>query len=516
MRLAATLCSPGGTANRAGGRARAGLALIALGSLLLGGACSQADGVKADAARTTPKTAVRLLFAGDVMLGRGVATVARQRPYDLFAGIRFEVSSADLAMANLESPLTTRPHLTAKGRDALEARPSSARLLGLAGFDAVTIANNHAGDAGPETVSDTMRALATAKIGVVGAGSSPEQAFAPRIVGAGGLRIALLAFDTTTEGPRAGDGKPGVAWWDAALARKAVESARSQADVVVVALHGGAPYAPETDPYLLRLGRSLASWGADVVWATGPHVVQPVHLIKPEKGGRPAIVATSLGNLMFDQHIPGTRRGALLEVLAGSDGVRAYRIGSAVAAAPATFSGWRAPRSDAVALEGEWWTLARPVTPVPVVRPRDLTGIEGEVTAAAVGDPEGNGGRQIAVSSRHRFRPTNVNVLVPRRRLLDRHGLTAHIGLYRPRDLRPLWVAGTLLRPVAKLAACDGALAVAYSTLNSPKIIGTGAWEWGGFGFLPLSDLPGPGNPACADVNGDGRLDPVILGRRSR
>lgn len=516
MRLAAALWSPSGPADRAGGCARACLTLLALGAVLLGGACSQAaTGKTPTANKKVPKRAIRLLFAGDVMLGRGVAPVAKTSPYDLFARIRFEVSSADLAMANLESPLTTRPHLAAKGPDALETRPSSARLLALAGFDAVTIANNHAGDAGPETVSDTMRALEAAKITVVGAGSSPEQAFAPRIVWAGGLRVALLAFDTTGQGPRARKGRPGVAWWDEALARKAVESARSRADVVVVALHGGAPYAPETDPYLIRVGRLLTSWGTDIVWAAGPHVVQPVHLIEG-RGGRAAIVATSLGNLIFDQHIPGTRRGALLEVLVGADGVRAYRVGSTIATAPTSFLGWKAPHSDAVALEGDWWTLARPVTPAPVRRPRNLIRFKGKVTAAAIGAAEGNRERQLVVSFRRPFRPTNVSVLVQRRLLLDRHGLTAHIGLYRPRDLHPLWVAGTLLRPVARLAVCDGSLAIAYSTLDNPSIVATGAWRWGGFGFTPQSDLNGPGIPACADVDGDGRLDPLILKRSSR
>jgi poly-gamma-glutamate capsule biosynthesis protein CapA/YwtB (metallophosphatase superfamily) len=483
-----------------------------LATALLTAACSQTGGEKTR--QTGSKKAVRLLFAGDVMLGRGVAQVASSSPNELFAGIRFEISSADLAMANLESPLTTRAHVS--GPDALEAQPPSARLLKAAGFDAVTIANNHAGDAGPGTVADTMRALAAAKITVVGAGASREQAFGARIVSVNGLRVALLAFDTTLEGPEPADGSPGVARWDRKIAQQAVEDARARADIVVVALHGGAPYAPENDPYLMRLGRSLASWGADVVWAAGPHVVQPVHLVRSLRDGRPTIVATSLGNLVFDQHIPGTRSGALLEVLAGSDGVRAYRVGRTVAAAPASFLGWKTARSDAVALAGGWWTLARSVPSVPIRRPRDLSGIEGEVTAAAIGDPIGNGGRQVAISSRHRFRSTKVNDLVQRRRLLDRRGLTAHIGLYRPRDLRPLWVAGTLLRPVAKLAACHGALAIAYSTLDNPKIVGTGAWEWNGFGFLPLSDLPGRGNPACADVNGDGHLDPVILGRSSQ
>jgi hypothetical protein len=268
----------------------------------------------------------------------------------------------------------------------------------------------------------------------------------------------------------------------------------------------------------MRLGRLLAGWGADVVWGAGPHVVQPVHLLDSKQSGRPVVVATSLGNLVFDQHIPGTQRGALLEVLAGADGVRAYRIGSTVATAPVSFLNWKTPRSDAVALAGGWWTLARQFAPAPVVRPRNLARFtsKGKVTSAAIGDPEGNGGRQLVVSFRRPFRPTKVNVLVPKHNLLDRHKLTAHIGLYHPRDLRPLWVAGTLLRPVARLAACDGSLAVAYSTLNNPSITGTGAWKWGGFGFAPLADLPGSGNPACADVDGDGRLDPLILERSSR
>jgi hypothetical protein len=38
---------------------------------------------------------------------------------------------------------------------------------------------------------------------------------------------------------------------------------------------------------------------------------------------------------------------------------------------------------------------------------------------------------------------------------------------------------------------------------------------WQGFGLRPAAELPGPGTPGCADVDGDGRLDPVILGRQA-
>jgi hypothetical protein len=88
--------------------------------------------------------------------------------------------------------------------------------------------------------------------------------------------------------------------------------------------------------------------------------------------------------------------------------------------------------------------------------------------------------------------------------------------MYRPGDLRPRWVAGTLIRPVVALAPCDGALAVAYSTLDRPAVVAASAWRWGGFGFVPLPELAGSGTPSCADVDGDGASDPLVLGRSSR
>jgi hypothetical protein len=109
-----------------------------------------------------------------------------------------------------------------------------------------------------------------------------------------------------------------------------------------------------------------------------------------------------------------------------------------------------------------------------------------------------------------------VTALLPERRLVDALGRTAHVGLYRPHDLRPRWVAGTLVRPVAAVAACHGTVAVSYSRLNRTAVVAGGVWRWGGFGFLALPDLPGRSTPACADVDGDGLSDALLLGRSSR
>ena len=204
-------------------------------------------------------------------------------------------------------------------------------------------------------------------------------------------------------------------------------------------------------------------------------------------------------------------------MLAGHDGTRAWRVGSTDhLEGPVRFRGWRPPRNDAVWLQGGWWALARPVTPAVAGDPAPIAAFEGDVVDATLGDPDTDGRPDLVAAFRRPFSPTSVNVLLARETLVDRHGRTAHVGLYRPEDLRPRWVAGTLVRPVSALAACDGALAVAYSNLDDPAVVATGAWQWGGFGFLTLPDLPGPGSPACADVDGDGLLDPLVLERSFR
>src|SRR3990170_1448692 len=113
---------------------------MAIAFAALTAAASPAEsGLSPGAARTAPPArsgaAVRLLFAGDVMLGRGVARVAASDPAGLFSGIRLEVASADLAVANLESPLTSRPPDPPSGPNALEAPAAAAGRLAEAGFD---------------------------------------------------------------------------------------------------------------------------------------------------------------------------------------------------------------------------------------------------------------------------------------------------------------------------------------------------------------------------------------------
>lgn len=454
--------------------------ILAIG-VLLGGVAT------AFAQRSSPIT---LTFGGDVMLGRSVGPVAAADPHGTFRNVRHLLTASDLAFANLESPLTSRPHVSANP-NVLVADPATASILSGAGFDVVSLANNHAADAGRGGIEDTVAALAAQGIEAVGA-----HGIAPLYVEVGGVTVAIIAIDADAP-------------WDEAGAERTVTDAADRSDLLVVSVHGGVAFLPEPDPRIERLAERLVAWGADVIWGHGPHVVQPITTVT---GDRTAIVATSLGNLLFDQRGPLTGEGALLQVRADRSGLLGHRLGrTSHHDLRVHFTGWDLPAGDAVAWDGEWWTPIRPFTPLALQSPVLSTFPWGEVVATGTG-PITAGETELAVSFRqvpgaHPVRDGLTDV-----RWTDAAGRSYHLGIYRT-DLTPVWVAGTVPAPIVGLAVCDGSLALAYATLDSPAVVATGGAVWRPVGLDAVDPLSGPGTPGCADIDGDGLTEPVIFDR---
>jgi hypothetical protein len=247
------------------------------------------------------------------------------------------------------------------------------------------------------------------------------------------------------------------------------------------------------------------------VWGHGPHVVHEVAVVDPGIDGRPTVAASSLGNLVFDQTRIGTDRGALLEVIAGAEGVKAYRIGETIISdGRVTFASWRRPDGPAALLDGEWWSLtAEPPPSQPIeVGLRDFP--KGDVVDVAEGDVDLDGEPDLVVSFRRPFRRAPLNELLRDVQWTDATGRSAHIGVFEIDGRTPRWVASAMVRPVVRIAACDGAVAVSYSTLDDDAITAAGGWTWHLFGWDEAADLDGDRSIGCLDVDGDGLRDPVV------
>lgn len=458
---------------------------------------------------SAPEPVVRVILVGDIMTGRGLARIMDAEPDEVFAGVRHLLSGADVAAGNLESPLTLRPHLS-PNENSLEADPRSAAVLASAGFDLLSLPNNHSMDAGPEGLLDTIASIDSVGMVSVGAGATQTAAEEPAIRTVGETTIGFLAFDATGVGTTASTG-PGVASWDPTAASAAVRAVREMADVVIVSVHGGTEYLPVTDPGMAEIATELVAAGADVVWGHGAHVVQPVSLIS---GDRSAVVATSLGNFLFDQSGRDRTTGYLLEVMVDDQGVVAYRV--AVSEHPdrlVEFVEWLEPVGDAGWAQGSWLSLARPLSVTPSTAVAVDAFRHGDLVAAARGDIDGDGKPDLVASFRRPHQMTTFMETRPEVQWADSEGRDAHLGVYAADTLNEVWVAGSVLLPILILEVCDGSLAIIHDELDDPTPISAGAWTWNGFGFDTAPDLPGGGLPRCADFDGDGETDPVILGR---
>jgi poly-gamma-glutamate capsule biosynthesis protein CapA/YwtB (metallophosphatase superfamily) len=257
-------------------------------------------GAAGPATGASPSPEITLVLVGDVMLGRGVAQALDGDWEAAFAEVQGALASADVALANLESPLTGHPYSGA-GPD-LRADPAAARALRTGGFDAVSLANNHALDAGVAGFEETISVLAQAGI------TALEPDFVGRLVW-NDPAVWVLAFDDS----RAPLGLE--------QAVQAVAAAARQVDVVVVSIHWGGEYQAAPSGRQRAVAEALAAAGADLIVGHGPHALQTLSWVGD------TLVAYSLGNFLFDQPYPrDCRWGAVLRVTLRRGGLTGFDI----------------------------------------------------------------------------------------------------------------------------------------------------------------------------------------------
>lgn len=201
-----------------------------------------------------------------------------------FSIVNFETSIAD--------PEKTRPIL--KLGPTLHACENAMKGLKWAGFNVVTLANNHIMDYGPEGLKNVLRLSEENGIATVGAGENLEEASGILYLKSAEQTVAVINC-CEHEFSIAGDDVPGAYPLDPVQQYRQIKSAREKADYVLVIVHGGSEHYQLPTRRMQELYRFFIEAGADVVMNHHQHCFSGYEIYD----GKP--IFYGLGNFCFDE-----------------------------------------------------------------------------------------------------------------------------------------------------------------------------------------------------------------------
>ncbi len=261
---------------------------------------------------------LNLMFTGDIMLDRGVkSSVMKNFDGDysaMFANLDI-FKKANIVFGNLEGPASDQ------GEDkhnlySFRMDPSVVPALKGAGFDIVSVANNHVGDWGRIAYEDTLDSLKENEILYTGGGKNSHEAEQPTVIEKYGMKIGYLGFsDVGPNWMEATDNSSGLLLANNPRFDEIIQNASKQVDFLVVSFHFGDEYKNTHNDRQEYLAHKAIDDGAKIIIGTHPHVVEDTEVYK--KG----FIAYSLGNLIFDQYFSeNTMQGMLLEIKLNKNG----------------------------------------------------------------------------------------------------------------------------------------------------------------------------------------------------
>ena len=268
---------------------------------------------------------ITIAAGGDIMLGSTFPNETRMPPNDgadLLKAVAPIFQAADIAFGNLEGPMADSGISTKCGNRpncfAFRVPTRYGKYLKEAGFDVMSVANNHAGDFGDAARASTRQTLDS--LGIKHAGSDKSQ-FSTTYLDVKGKKVAFIGFAHNNISLNVND---------LDSARQAVQTAVKQADIVVVSFHGGAEGAGntrvpnkteiffgESRGNLPLFAKSVIDAGADLVLGHGPHVLRGMEIYKDR------LIAYSLGNFAtygWFQLAGATAETMVLEVKIDAEG----------------------------------------------------------------------------------------------------------------------------------------------------------------------------------------------------
>lgn len=238
----------------------------------------------------------KILIAGDFAPRARIAGLLEEERYaDIFSEVIPITARADYSIVNLEAPVVENPLAIkiSKCGGHLKCNAKAVKAIKYAGFDMVTLANNHLYDYGPEGVLDTLRVCHNEGIDTIGAGKDLKQASSIIYKEIKGLRFAFINC-CEHEFSIATDSTPGSNPLNPISQFYSISQAKKNSDRVIVIVHGGHEHYQLPSPRMQEVYRFFVDAGADAVINHHQHCYSGYEMYN----SRP--IFYGIGNFCFD------------------------------------------------------------------------------------------------------------------------------------------------------------------------------------------------------------------------
>lgn len=256
-----------------------------------------------------------IALAGDIMAGRKLAPIMKEKGPDfLFEGVRENLSGCPVVFGNIESPLIpidAQKSIEKNGKKEVylysDGRLADAMLS--AGFNAVSIANNHILDYGQAGVSYTAQILSARAIDFAGIRKGNlAAANKPIIKTANGVKMGFLCYSMVSS--KHFFATP-TQWGTIPAVKEVIlydiKKCRKDVDLLFVYIHWGKEYQGVTKSQV-KLGREAIDAGADFVFGSHTHMFQDIEKYRGK------YIVYGLGNFLFDLEREDAKSSALVKV----------------------------------------------------------------------------------------------------------------------------------------------------------------------------------------------------------
>jgi poly-gamma-glutamate synthesis protein (capsule biosynthesis protein) len=211
-------------------------------------------------------------------------------------GLKNIIKNADMSIWNFEAPIETKcmQKIKKAGPHVYQSK-DSIKYLNNAGFNMVSLANNHIYDYGQKALESTIKEFEKHEMEYVGGGVNFNKAYQAKIIEKNGIKIGLLAaceneFGCLYENQNRG----GYAWLFHYLIEDRIRELKHEVDSIVLIVHAGAENIDFPLKEWREIYKRLCDVGVDVIIGHHPHVPQGYEKYNGSQ------IFYSLGNFYFD------------------------------------------------------------------------------------------------------------------------------------------------------------------------------------------------------------------------